>query len=252
VEELESQLKTSQKSQKDKQKTIDDIKSKLELSTSTQLILNDKVISLESQNDLLQVENDTIQRMIEKHETTNKQIQLQHKQTIENLILKYQIEKDNLINEHSIEIKAREDKLEMLKKEIAGVFKDNSWERQLQIDELNKELKRSKEECELHKYKLKGFKSKYADPSSINVCKSCEDNNSKIIERESLIAELVAILKKMRSQLNITDDLLRITANKNYNESLKKLNINLEQTIGNNNNNKATSVNQSVNLKIRK
>lgn len=36
-----------------------------------------------------------------------------------------------------------------------------SRERQLQIEELTKELKKTQEECELIKHKLKGYKNKY-------------------------------------------------------------------------------------------
>lgn len=57
-------------------------------------------------------------------------------------------------------MKLKEEKLDNLKKQIAGAFKDNSWERQVQIEELTKELKRVQEESDLIKHKLKGYKNK--------------------------------------------------------------------------------------------
>jgi hypothetical protein len=88
-----------------------------------------------------------------------------------------------LKEEHLKEIKSKEEKLDLLKKQIAGAFKDNSWyqnfhlcstffvffncfelflyrERQSQIDELSKELKRTQEEYDLIRFKLKGYKNK--------------------------------------------------------------------------------------------
>lgn len=75
---------------------------------------------------------------------------------------KHESEVKKLKEIHANEVKVRDDKLDNLKKQIAGAFKDNSWERQLQIDELTKELKRAQEECELIKHKLKGYKNKHS------------------------------------------------------------------------------------------
>ncbi len=57
--------------------------------------------------------------------------------------------------EHLDEIRIKDEKLANLKKQIALSFKDNSWERQMQIDELSKELKRVQETCEDLKLRLK-------------------------------------------------------------------------------------------------
>lgn len=43
------------------------------------------------------------------------------------LILQYEKEIKKLKEEHAKEIKVKDDKLELLKKQIASAFKDNSW-----------------------------------------------------------------------------------------------------------------------------
>ncbi len=62
--------------------------------------------------------------------------------------------KAKLKSEYFEELKTKDDKLNNLKKQIALSFKDNSWERQQQIEELSRELKRSQEECEDLKARL--------------------------------------------------------------------------------------------------
>ena len=74
-------------------------------------------------------------------------------------IFKHLNELTQLRDEHMKELKNKDEKLDLLKKQIAGAFKDNSWERQTQIDELTRELKRTQEEYELIKMKLKQLKN---------------------------------------------------------------------------------------------
>ncbi|RMZ95894.1 J domain-containing -like protein [Brachionus plicatilis] len=122
-------------------------------------------------------------------------------------------------------MKIKEEKLENLKKQIAGAFKDNSWERQLQIDELTKELKRVQEESELIKFKLK------------DSCDNCESMHQKLEERtlnlrekDNLVNELVNLMKKFQNQLNFNEELIKIVnSNKTLNESLSKLSFGLKQ-----------------------
>jgi hypothetical protein len=111
-----------------------------------------------------------------------------------------------------------------LKKQIAGAFKDNSWERQLQIDELTRELKRSQEECELIKHKLKGYKNKHASDACSN-CASMltklEESVSSVRERDAFIVDLLSLMRKLNpNQISLRDELIKLAcSNKSYNNS---------------------------------
>jgi hypothetical protein len=62
--------------------------------------------------------------------------------------------------EHARELKIRDDKIVFLKKQISDSLKDNSWERQQQIEELTKQLKRTHDEYEILRQKLLQYQNK--------------------------------------------------------------------------------------------
>jgi hypothetical protein len=67
---------------------------------------------------------------------------------------------EQMRQEHSKEMKIRDDKITFLKKQISDSLKDNSWERQQQIEELTKQLKRTHDEYELLRQKLLQYQNK--------------------------------------------------------------------------------------------
>lgn len=140
----------------------------------------------------------------------------------------------------------------MLKKQIAGAFKDNSWERQLQIDELTKELKRTQDEYEMLRHKLVSLKNKPVGVKNFKLvilyfkwfktyfiqikdsCQNCalmleklEQKNSSNKEQELLLSDLMNLIRKFQSQLNINlqEDLTRISSNRQNSDLLLKLNL---------------------------
>jgi hypothetical protein len=67
---------------------------------------------------------------------------------------------EQMRQEHARELKIRDDKITFLKKQISDSLKDNSWERQQQIEELTKQLKRTHDEYELLRQKLLQYQNK--------------------------------------------------------------------------------------------
>ncbi|CAF0968508.1 unnamed protein product [Brachionus calyciflorus] len=232
INELEQLLKNSQKSNKEKDKIIEDLNIKLNETSKKEQESFQKIIDFSQLVDSLREENESLHKQITlnedvgKYETEKIVIQLEN----------YKIEKENEIKkmreDHLREISIKEEKLENLKKQIAGAFKDNSWERQLQIEELTKELKRVQEEYDLIKHKLKGYKNKNTDS-----CQNCESMNRKLEEKtlslrekDNLVNELVNLMKKFQNQLNFNDELIKIVnTNKNLNDNLTKFSFSLKQ-----------------------
>jgi len=67
---------------------------------------------------------------------------------------------EQMRQDHAKELKTRDDKIAFLKKQISDSLKDNSWERQQQIEELTKQLKKTHEEYELLRQKLLQYQNK--------------------------------------------------------------------------------------------
>lgn len=166
--------------------------------------LKERIIILESNG------NETIENL-------KKEVERLKSENMEELKLKKQLKDD-----HFAEIKKKDEKLSVLKKQIALSFKDNSWERQLQIDDLTKELKRVQEECVIYKQRLKDSK---------NGCKNCSVLSQKLEEktvlakyREKQLEDLVMIVKKFQTHSNLEKDLISlVNENRNYSEFFPSL-----------------------------
>ena len=149
---------------------------------------------------------------------------------------------------------------------------NSNRERQSQIEELTKELKKTQEEYEAIKYKLKGYKNKHG----VNInrfsgnnsyaliiifkkkhqdsCENCEEMLSKLTEKtksvqekEQLISELISVMNKFKSQLNIQDDILKLTSNKLFTEAMLKINSSQSKS-----NNSIGNVQSNTMVKMKK
>ncbi len=75
-------------------------------------------------------------------------------------LFQYERQMEQMRLEHARELKIRDDKIVFLKKQISDSLKDNSWERQQQIEELTKQLKRTHDEYEILRQKLLQYQNK--------------------------------------------------------------------------------------------
>lgn len=113
--------------------------------------------------------------------------------------------------QHLKELADRDGKIKIMKMHMADALKDNSRERQLQLEELTKELRRVTEETDGLKFKLQSMKS-----SNQGQCQNCfvmeKQLQSKITElrdKEIATIELQRLCSKMEKQLVQQDELLR-------------------------------------------
>lgn len=120
-------------------------------------------------------------------------------------------ELDELKAQYLKELADRDSKIKVMKMQMADALKDNSRERQLQLEELTKELKRVTEETDVLKFKLKSMKS-----SNQGQCSNCfvmeKQLQSKITElrdKEIVTIEMQRLCSKMEKQLVQQDELLR-------------------------------------------
>jgi hypothetical protein len=112
----------------------------------------------------------------------------------------------------------------------------------MQIDELTRELKRTQEEYELIKFKLKGYKntnSKNPDSSCSNcsqMLQKLEEKSNTMKEKDLILNDLTSLVKKFQNQSSFNDELLKISnSNRNLFDLLNKSNINLRVVSTNSN-----------------
>ncbi|KAJ7387321.1 hypothetical protein OS493_004306 [Desmophyllum pertusum] len=113
--------------------------------------------------------------------------------------------------QHLKELTERDGKMKILKMHMADALGDNSRERQLQLEELTKELRRVTDETDVLKSKLQSMKS-----SNQGKCPNCfvmeRQLQSKIVElrdKEVVTIEMQQLCAKMEKQLVQQDELLR-------------------------------------------
>lgn len=129
----------------------------------------------------------------------------------EGITKQFELELNELKEQHLRELTERDGKMKVLKMHMADALKDNSRERQLQLEELTKELKRVTEETDVLKSKLQSMKS-----SNQGKCPNCfvmeKQLQSKILElrdKEVVTIEMQQLCAKMEQQLVQQDQLLR-------------------------------------------
>ena len=113
----------------------------------------------------------------------------------------------------------------------------------MQIDELTRELKRTQEEYELIKFKLKGYKNTNIKNHGSSSCSNCsqmlhklEEKSSTMKEKDLLLNDLIIFVRKFQNQTNFNDELTKISnSNRILFDLLNKSNINLRVVSTNSN-----------------
>ncbi|XP_064612943.1 unconventional myosin-XVIIIa-like [Liolophura sinensis] len=109
------------------------------------------------------------------------------------------------------EIARRDNTLRKLKKQMADALMDNSKERQVQLEELTKELSRVQEDSEILQFKLRTYRNKQQAS-----CPGCKDLTQEVNRLKPLtkrqdetIRDLQVVCTKLELQLSEQDELLQ-------------------------------------------
>ncbi|CAF0738445.1 unnamed protein product [Didymodactylos carnosus] len=214
IEELEKEIIDLQKQIRTKDKKIAELTKENEDLKKT-LTYQKQVDDFKLANTQLLDENEQLKAEINRLEMAQKNA-AQSNEEVEALREHYERQLKQMRQEHAKELKQRDDKIEFLKKQIADSLKDNSWERQAQIEVLTKELKRTHEEYELIKHKLLSYQNKKGS------CANCSDmlarlevKTKALREKDSIIQELVTLMQKFKTQLTNQDDLMKLLSTYN-------------------------------------
>ncbi|XP_078361086.1 uncharacterized protein LOC144645392 [Oculina patagonica] len=163
-------------------------------------IISEKELEIEEKKKILKSKDVEISEMKESFEKEKEVMRTEFDRELEELKA-----------QHLKELTDRDGKMKILKMHMADALKDNSRERQLQLEELTKELKRVTEETDVLKSKLQSMKS-----SNQGKCPNCfvmeKQLQSKIVElrdKEAVTIEMQQLCAKMEKQLVQQDELLR-------------------------------------------
>ncbi|XP_069464128.1 trichohyalin-like isoform X2 [Ambystoma mexicanum] len=114
--------------------------------------------SLEAERNLQKA---TKKQLVESQNLVQEKIYLLHENTmhyeqlIQQLKTQYEGELTTIKKQGQADISHRDEKIAKLKRQIADIFKERSWEHQQQLEELRKELNRLTEEAQLLRIRLK-------------------------------------------------------------------------------------------------
>ncbi|CAF3565883.1 unnamed protein product [Adineta steineri] len=217
IEELEKDIVELQKQMKTKDKRITDLTKENDDLKKRELNYQKQLEDFRLGNNRLTTENERL------HEEINRLQNLQKSaadSSAELNALKEYYERlmEQMRDNHQKELKARDDKISFLKKQISESLKDNSWERQQQIDELTKQLKRTHDEYEALRHKLLQYQNKKGSTH----CGNCSDMLIKIEEKakalqekDVIIKELITLMTKFKSQLSNQDELTKLLSTYN-------------------------------------
>lgn len=137
---------------------------------------------------------------------------------IQNVIKKTDAQINAICQTHKEELAGRDSKLSFLKMQLESALSNNSKERQRQLDELTKELRRVTDETEMLKAKLRSLnKQKQYDK-----CRNCmlleealESKLKLVHEKDSSIEELLQHCQKMSIQLSRQDEFFKLCQRSN-------------------------------------
>nr|XP_054748866.1 golgin subfamily A member 4-like isoform X1 [Lytechinus pictus] len=116
-----------------------------------------------------------------------------------------------LKTKYDADIADRDRRLDNLKKQMASHLKDNSWERQQQLEELSKELGKMSEEANMLKSKLKAMsvKNKEGCPNCPSLKVQLASKEKLVLEKDAQIKQLMELCKKFESQLSQQDVIMK-------------------------------------------
>ena len=111
---------------------------------------------------------------------------------------------------HIKEINEKDVVIENLRGKVAKTFNNSSKERQAQIDELIKELKRVSDEAEYVKSALRKLKSSNKDCSRCNLYQEkFKEVSLELTRKDDICKDLYLVCSKMEKQLSEKDDLMK-------------------------------------------
>lgn len=127
------------------------------------------------------------------------------------MIKQFDQELAELKAQHLKDLADRDGKIKVMKMYMADTLKDKSKERQLQLEELTKELKRVTEETDILKSKLKSMKSVNQGqcPNCFVMEKQLQSKITELRDKEIVTIEMQRLCSKMEKQLVQQDELLR-------------------------------------------
>ncbi|XP_006814362.1 uncharacterized protein LOC100373108 [Saccoglossus kowalevskii] len=149
-------------------------------------------------------------KLVKEKESILNEMKKAHDVKLKDLTFMYEKRLADLRAEKDKEIALRDTKLHGLKMKMADALKDNSWERQQQLEELSKELNRINEECRLLKSKMRALKVRDENCQNCqDLLKQVEHKRTTIENQEATIKQLATLCKKFELQLTQQDDLLK-------------------------------------------
>ncbi|XP_071789664.1 uncharacterized protein [Asterias amurensis] len=138
------------------------------------------------------------------------QLKTQHERQLVDIKSMHEQNMSSLRVEKDKEISEREARIEKMKKQMGDILRDNSWERQQQLEELSKELTKVSDEASELRIKYKNASSKSQSCQNCSLMKAdLEKKTKKLSDREVTIQQLNTICKKFETQLKQQDILLK-------------------------------------------
>ncbi|CAF2429220.1 unnamed protein product [Rotaria sp. Silwood2] len=222
IEELEKEIAELQKQVKTKDKRVAELTKENEELKKRELNYQKQFEEFRLENDRLTKENEHLQAEVDRLQAVHNSAN-DSSAELDALREHYERQIEQMRQEHARELKTRDDKISFLKKQISDSLKDNSWERQQQIEELTKQLKRTHEEYELLRQKLLQYQNKKGTSN----CGNCSDMTIKIEEKtkalqekDTIIQELFTLMTKFKSQISNQEELTKLLSTYN-NTSLR-------------------------------
>ncbi|CAF0973929.1 unnamed protein product [Adineta ricciae] len=217
IEELEKDIVDIQKQSKSKEKRIADLTKENDELKKSESNYEKQLEEFRVGNNRLTVENIRLQKEIDRIQQLQKSAE-DSAAELNALKEYYERQMQQMRDDHQKELKARDEKIAFLKKQISESLKDNSWERQQQIEELTKQLKRTHDEYEVLRHKLLQYQNK----KGTSHCGNCSDMQIKIEEKtkalqekDVVIKELLTLMTKFKSQLSNQDELVKLLSTYN-------------------------------------
>jgi len=204
--QLDTEMETLQKSLREQEKTS---KTNIEeLKAENKQMFQEKELNANNLKEL----TEKIQSLQQLHSNTLSTMLSEHKKELKSLSIKNIERIEQIKTNHGKVIVEKDQTIEKLKKQIGESLNQSSKERQAQIDDLVKELKRVSEEAEYVKNALRKFKSINTDD-----CSRCnmyqekfKDMSLELTRKNSICQNLFTVCSKMEKQLQQKKDLMEI------------------------------------------
>ncbi|XP_001200412.3 GRIP and coiled-coil domain-containing protein 2 [Strongylocentrotus purpuratus] len=222
LKELQGKEKQYNKKINNLQKAVEQLRLEVNIKEENLMKTNLKLLQIEEHFRLLYEEEKSCHD-VTRQEVTETRMELREKENfVEALKQSHEQHTQELKEHHDAqvkELKAKYDaeladkdrRLNNLKKQMASHLKENSQERQQQLEELSKELGKMSEEAHMLKSKLKAMAAKNKDG-----CSNCPSLKAEVaskvklvLERDAQIKQLMELCKKFEVQLSQQDVIMK-------------------------------------------